>query len=298
MPSPPLLMCLLLTVCVTLATWLELWFMDWAGNRAQSSSWLAIIMGDSRRLFANHFFVQADVYLHGGFYPTIFDTPEMHETDHMTGTAGGRKSLGQEKPEHDEHGGADAAATFLGKPRDWIDRFGRNFYPTRHSHLGEKSVADDREILPWLRLSAELDPQRLETYTVGAYWLRTMGRANEAEQFLREGLRANPGSAEILFELGRVYDENYKDTTHARNVWELALRRWEEGEAKQPEPNQFVYEEIVGRLAVLEVRETNWVKAVTYLELLRKVARNPVEIEKEIKELRQKLGPAAPGAPP
>src|SRR5437667_4857091 len=67
--------------------------------------------------------------------------------------------------------------------------------------LGESS--DVREILPWLRLSAELDPNSVRTYTVAAYWLRErMGKVAEAEQFLREGLRANPGSYAILFELG------------------------------------------------------------------------------------------------
>ena len=37
-------------------------------------------MGDSRRLFANQFFVEADVYFHSGYYPTIFDTPEAERT--------------------------------------------------------------------------------------------------------------------------------------------------------------------------------------------------------------------------
>src|SRR5438309_1796727 len=83
---------------------------------------------------------------------------------------------------------------------DWIERFGRHFLITQHSHL---SGGNEREILPWLRFSAELDPQRVETYTVAAYWLRSMGKIVEAERFLRDGLLANPGSPEILFELGR-----------------------------------------------------------------------------------------------
>ena len=57
---------------------------------------------------------------------------------------------------------------------------------TEHTHL---EGGNEREILPWLRLSAELDPQRVETYTVAAYWLRAVGKMVEAEHFLREGLR-------------------------------------------------------------------------------------------------------------
>ena len=30
-------------------------------------------MGDSRQLFANHFFTKADVYFHSGYYPSVFD---------------------------------------------------------------------------------------------------------------------------------------------------------------------------------------------------------------------------------
>ena len=38
-----------------------------------------------------------------------------------------------------------------------------------------------------------------ETYTVTAYWLRErMGKVDEAEQFLREGLRENPDSYEFM----------------------------------------------------------------------------------------------------
>ena len=49
-------------------------------------------------------------------------------------------------------------------------RFGRKFRVTEHKHLSGDST--ERELLPWLKISAELDPQRVETYTVAAYWLR------------------------------------------------------------------------------------------------------------------------------
>ncbi len=62
-----------------------------------------------------------------------------------------------------------------------------------------------------------------QTYTVTAYWLRQrMNKVDEADAVLHEGLRNNPGSYDILFELGRLYDESYHDTNRARNVWELA----------------------------------------------------------------------------
>ena len=86
------------------------------------------------------------------------------------------------EPAEEEH---EKQMHFLGPPRDWIERFGRHFMITEHTHLQGNN---EREILPWLKLASELDPQKIETYTVAAYWLRDMGKIKEAEGFLREGL--------------------------------------------------------------------------------------------------------------
>src|SRR5258708_32422791 len=59
----------------------------------------------------------------------------------------------------------------------------------------------------------------------------------QAKAFLREGLRSNPNSYEILFELGRLYSENYHDTNRARDIWELAARRWNELDPKDKKDN-------------------------------------------------------------
>ena len=67
------------------------------------------------------------------------------------------------------------------------------------------------EILPWLKLSSELDPKRVETYTVTAYWLRRMGKIDDAQQILRDALKENPGDPELLFDLGRLFKEYRHD---------------------------------------------------------------------------------------
>jgi tetratricopeptide (TPR) repeat protein len=280
---------LLLVFCFALATWLQPWQDRWAGSHAQSDDLLAVVMGDSRQLFANHFFVKADVYFHSGYYPSIFDqtiggTPHMTAAkDEATGT--------EENAGHD----TDEEAGFLGPPRDWIDRFGRHFYPSHHTHLDAPGKA--REILPWLRMSANLDPHRVETYTVAAYWLRQhLNKVDEAEQFLREGWRANPDSYEILFELGRVFDENRHDPGRARNVWELALRKWRERTARDGKQKEFLLEQILTRLGQLEEREGNWQKALSYLEELKGVSPNPAAIQQQIEELKRKTASPSAGA--
>ena len=174
-----------------------------------------------------------------------------------------RHDGGAEDPAEEEH---ERTSDFLGKPRNWIDAFGRNFFPSRHSHRDQPGEA--REILPWLRLSADLDPHQVQTYTVAAYWLiSNMGKVDEAESFLREGLRANPDSYEILFDLGKLYDENRHDPVRARNIWELAIRRWNEQEQVGEDPDEVMYDAILAHLAHLEETKGNLREALDYLDM-------------------------------
>ena len=262
---------LLLVACFSLATWLVPWHQEFSRDREQSSGVIALFMGDSRRLFANYFFTRADVYFHSGYYASAFDLAAKTNSAPASATAQdhSRCQHAHGKCEHTHSG----CKHDHGRParEDWIARFSRNFYPSEHTHLGKNG--DEREILPWLRLSAELDPQRVETYTVAAFWLRDrLGRAAEADQFLREGLHANPDSHAILFELGRTYAERDRDTDRARNDWELALKQWLKNEAPKPAPDLFGYSQIVAQLALAEERDANFEKSIAYLRLLKKAS--------------------------
>ncbi|MBI5774094.1 MAG: hypothetical protein HZA89_10175 [Verrucomicrobia bacterium] len=297
MASPGLILCLLLTGGFTLAGWLVPWQQQ-SGARRGAGGFLAALMGDSRRLFANHFFVKADVYFHSGYYPSIFDNQAMHQTPHMAADAG----VSEDKNAPEE-------GSFLGPPLDWMDRFSRNFFPALHTHLDEGGADDhkkhahkpgepcelsaglEKEILPWLRISAELDPHRVETYTVSAFWLRTkLRKVDAAEQFLREGLRANPGSYEILHELARLYLDSRRDPARARNLWELAFRRWRERAPTLKEPDNFALMQITASLMRLEERAENYAKAIAYGEILKTVSPHPDLVQKDIDLFRQKLG--------
>lgn len=309
MVSPYLKLALLLATSLSCGSYLEPWHQNWAGGRSQSANILDMLIGDSRRMFANHFFAKADAYFHSGYYPTIFDPQDREEKSHLTGGHEGEISkehvhdencTHEDEPHvHDENCDHEEDAHvhdkncdhdetdygFLGAPKDWIDRFSRNFFPTRHSHL-EKG--GERELLPWLRISAQLDPQRIDTYTIASYWLRSrLNKTDEAEQFLREGLLVNPDSYEIYFELGRIYDENRKDPTMARNLWEVALRKWNAQPEKPPAEKSLVYEGIVGRLARLEESQGNFPQAIANLELLETELKN-VLAQEEIEPAYQK----------
>ena len=279
--GPYVILVLLLAAGFSLATILQERVPNWS-RRGQSDNMLKLLLGDGRRLFADQFFVQADVAFHSGYYPSVFDQANRpKDTSHLTAKEG--------EPAAEEH---EKQMNFMGPPRDWIERFGRHFIVNEHTHL---EGSHESEILPWLKLSADLDPQKIETYTVAAYWLRDLGRVKEAEHFLREGLLSNPDSYDILFELGRLYDENNHDAVRARKIWELALRRWSEQEAAGKKPELLKLGQIADFLAHLEEKQGNLTRAIELLELAKKASPNPQALQKQIEELRQKLG-APPGA--
>lgn len=235
-----------------------------------------LLLGESRRAFSDQVFLKADAYFHQGYYPSVFDIALPDGKTHMA----------KETEDHNRHDHSHTPA----KPeyRDWLERFGSHFYPAQHRHL--EKLGDAREILPWLRLSAELDPHRVDTYTVAAYWLRErLNKVNDAEAFLREGLRANPGSYEILFELGRLYAENNRDVPRARSVLELGIERWLQQEASKPQPDKLSYAQILAQLATLEERNGNLDKALSHFIRLQRVSPAPDTVQQRIDELRSKL---------
>jgi len=245
-------------------------------QRPDSGSVLMRLLGESRRAFAFHFFLKADAYFHQGYYPSIFDAPTTERT-HLEETA--RTDANAARHEHTE--------THV-RARDWLEDFGNHFYPSTHRHI--ERLGEEREILPWLRLAAELDPHRVETYTTAAYWLRErLNRLPDAEAFLRDGLRANPNSPEILFELGRLYADNHRDPARARAVLELAGARWLQQEAGKPEPDLPTYARILGLLGDLEERAGNFAAAIAHFTRLKTISPAPAAIQKRLDDLQARL---------
>lgn len=262
----------------------------------QPNNLLILLLGDSSRMFANQFFVEADAYYHSGFYPTIFDNNAPFKTAHMAEDTGAVASHNS----GNENG-------FMGPPRDWLDAFGRHFIPNRHTHLSDGGPTGDlhkstqvREILPWLKLSSKLDPENIRTYLVMSFWLRTtLNTPSEAEVVVREGLRNNPGDPQLLFELGRINFDNYHDPVQARNIWQAAVRSWYAEEPGVPISerlkykdnnanfdDRFVFEQIEMHLAQLEGSLGNRAAAIGYLQKAELAAPDPSGIQKQIDELK------------
>jgi tetratricopeptide (TPR) repeat protein len=273
--SPLILLAALLatafTLSISLVSRVGLW-----SRHDNSDNVMGMMLGDGRKLFANQFFTMADVYFHSGYYPSIFDKNAEEEKDIITASHGKKESEEEEKSED-----------FLGKPKDWIDAFGRNFRVVHHTHLAN---GNEREMLPWLRLAADLDPQKVEIYTVGAYFLRDhLNRPAQAEAFLREGLRNNPDSCEILFELGRLYYQSSHDFNRARNVWLLGIKKYDARNEAEQKDSRLVYEEIVVNLAHMENDAGNYDQAIHWFEVAKKVSPAPDALQKQIDGIRKKI---------
>ncbi len=277
--SPLSWLMMLLAFAFMLASCLVTPALTWS-QRTKSDNVFGMLFGDGRKLFANHFFTMADVYFHSGYYPSIFDR------------AGKESEIAEVSHGHTDTPDDEIKEDFLGRSKDWIDTFGRNFKITQHTHLENHN---EREILPWLRLAADLDPQKIETYTVGAFFLREhLGRPDQAEAFLREGLRNNPDSIEIYFELGRIYRESYHDLGRARNVWQMGLNKFLALKPDQQKDSKLLFEELAVNLGRLEEEAGKYEPAINWFHAAQKVSPAPEALQSQIDAIQKKISAKQP----
>jgi tetratricopeptide (TPR) repeat protein len=304
----------LATLVFTLATAVESEFRSPTASASDEGAFTKLL-GDGRRLFSGQSIEMADVYLHSGFYPSIFDSREpaaakaiasndddhashkhdeqgkcVHEEDHAAhqhDAAGKCVSEASADGHVDEH---EKAMSFMDQTLDPLQAFIRNFRITQHSHLNE---GEEREVLPWLKLAIALDPQAVETYAVTSYWLRkTLKRVEDARDILREGIRNNPKSFELLFAMGLIYEQNDKNDEKARNIWLAAKRFWEQQSSEAKEASLDHYGKITINLARLENKAGNLPLAIKYFELTKLTSPNPAAIQKQIDEIRSRMSGA------
>jgi tetratricopeptide (TPR) repeat protein len=288
-----LILILLFVSCFSLAAWLEPRHAERVNHGEPSGSILGALLGDGRKMVADYFYVEADVYFHSGYYPSIFD-----------------QARGQEESDsdvsHPEQGNEKEAKGFMGEPLDWIDRLSRHFRPSRHTHLEGESVG---EMLPWMKLSAELDPHRVQTYIVTAYWLREgLHKSQEAEDFIRDGLKNNPDSPDLLFALGQINLEDRKDYFRAKNILLAARSAWHKRDDHKPDKptddqegkDYLLLERILTALVKDEEAAGHLDRALGYLKELKANATDPAGVQALIDQLQAKINAGKsnqPGAP-
>src|ERR1700722_10853402 len=108
MRTASLTLVLLLVICFSLAAWLQPH--REANNPQPAGSVLATLLGDGRKMVAEYCFVQADVYFHSGYYPSVFDQARKAEES-------------DSDVSHPEEGSGQEEKGFRGEPKDWIESF-------------------------------------------------------------------------------------------------------------------------------------------------------------------------------
>lgn len=84
----------------------------------------------------------------------------------------------------------------------FYQKWKRAICPAKHAHTEGNETA---EILPWLRLASQSDPNNIEIYLVASFWLiGDCARPDLATQALSEAMVKNPDRYELPLEQARV----------------------------------------------------------------------------------------------
>jgi tetratricopeptide (TPR) repeat protein len=149
----------------------------------KDSGFLSSVFTGFKKFVARECWIQADIYLHQGL---------IHEYDEEHGEEHDLLSMPHNEEQH-HHKSV--------KPHP-LKPYNREDFST----IQHKTDLDDRDILPWLRLTAYMDPHLTKAYANGGHWLAwRLEETEQAIEFLEEGLKNNPGAPDILAEIGILY---------------------------------------------------------------------------------------------
>jgi len=167
-------------------------FTSLAGKDVSDIPFYIKFLGEGRSIISNLSILQADRYLHGG----VYHAEEGHGLVGSPLEEAYEMSDGEDLERHEKGHPEPGRFNILMRVSEEVE-------VTEHIHLGDEEA---REIVPWLYYSARIDPHNVLAYTLAGYWIvDRMGKVDEGIDFLKEGLKNNPGSWEIYAELGRIY---------------------------------------------------------------------------------------------
>lgn len=72
-----------------------------------------------------------------------------------------------------------------------------------HEYYGD--LSREQELMPYYRIITWLDHRWVDAYFVGSYMLYMYNQPEESLKFAEEGVRLNPNSAKLNFNLGQLY---------------------------------------------------------------------------------------------
>ena len=166
----------------------------------------------------------------------------------------------------------------------------RDSYPSLPQRVAAANAAPSSIFVSVHFNSGGSNAQGVETYAVTSYWLRkTLKRVEDARDILREGIRNNPKSFELLFAMGQVYEQEDKDHEKARNIWLASEKFWEEQTIEAKETSVGQYGKITVNLARLESEAGNLPLSIQYFELTKLTSPQPEAVQKQIDEIKARM---------
>lgn len=171
------------------------------GLSAHDTHAAASLIGQFRTSLSSSLYLRADLYLHNGVEMRPLSDQELKA---------GRKGVGSSEAEQYKlHDDSKIVTIIPPKDRDFRGVFGdversiASFKDmTGHSHQTPTRT------LPLFRLMTWLDPQFVQGWTTGGFvllWDQKPGCFDKSIAFLKEGLKANPQSIDILTQIAYCY---------------------------------------------------------------------------------------------
>lgn len=98
-------------------------------------------------------------------------------------------------------------------------------HPGHPEHIEGRKPLDSRrkpttQFMPLIRIITDLDPQFINAYEVGSWWLyKKLDQTTTAITFLQEGIDQNPDKYELYSDMGKLYFHQLHDFTKAQELF-------------------------------------------------------------------------------
>jgi tetratricopeptide (TPR) repeat protein len=116
-----------------------------------------------------------------------------------------------------------AGAEMSERRRFLLGRWADALQPSGHLHTEEGSLS---QMMPWLRVATELQPEDVEGYLLAAYWMERVAPGIEgAGRVLSEALRRHPSDYRVAMAFSKLHFR-YRRMTAGRSWLNTAIRRW------------------------------------------------------------------------
>ncbi|MFH1594311.1 MAG: tetratricopeptide repeat protein [Candidatus Omnitrophota bacterium] len=166
------------------------------------------VLGDTGKIFSDYSYITADIYYHGGIYD--IKNKECKHMEHAGETLSkkdDKKHLGDELLHEKGEHAKDVSKLNI------LVYIGERAHINEHAHLhGDEK----RELVPWFYYAVRLNPNNIDAYVVGGYWIgQQLNKPNEAIKFLKKGLIDNPDSWKIYNQIGMVHFTENMDYNQA-----------------------------------------------------------------------------------